>query len=63
MKLYQQHKKTGQTVQKVQNNIEEKRSYIEEELAKNKNKPKELWQAMKPFCLSLKKEKEIKSFS
>ena len=35
--------------------LNEKKSYFEEELDKNRNKPKELWKALKSLDLSLEK--------
>ena len=39
---------------------EEKKSYFEEELAKNRNKPKELWKALKSLGLSSDKARKSK---
>ena len=38
--------------------LKKKKSYFEEELAKNKNKLKELWKVLKSFGLSLEKAKK-----
>ena len=35
--------------------LKKKKSYFEEELDKNRNKPKELWKALKSLDLSLEK--------
>ena len=39
-----------------------KKSYFEEKLAKNRNKPKELWKALKWLGLSLDKARKSKVF-
>ena len=40
--------------------LKKKKSYVEEELGKNSNKPKELWKTLKSFGLSSDKAKQSK---
>ena len=43
--------------------LKKKKFYVEEELAKNKKKLKELWKVLKSFGLSSDKAKKIKNYS
>ena len=40
--------------------LKKKKSYFEEELGKNRNKPKELWKTLKSLSLSLDKARQSK---
>ena len=42
--------------------LKKKKSYFEEELAKNRNKPKELWRTLKSLGLSLDKTRKPNFF-
>ena len=42
--------------------LKKKKSYFEEELAKNRNKPKELWRTLKSLGLSLDKTRKSQFF-
>ena len=42
--------------------LKKKKSYFEEELAKNRNKPKELWRTLKSLGLSLDKTRKSNFF-
>ena len=38
--------------------LKKKKSYFQEELGKNRDKPKELWQTLKSLCLSSDKARQ-----
>ena len=38
--------------------LKKRKSYFEEQLAKNRNNPKELWKVLKPFSLSSDKARK-----
>ena len=40
--------------------LKKNKSYFEEELVKNRNKPKKLWKDLKPLCLSSDKARKFK---
>ena len=42
--------------------LKKKKSYFEEELGKNRNKPKEIWKTLKSFGLSSDKARQSKIF-
>ena len=42
--------------------LKKKKSYFEEELAKNRNKPKELWRTLKSLGLSLNETRKSQFF-
>ena len=42
--------------------LKKKKSYFEEELAKNRNKPKELWRTLKSLGLSLDETRKSQFF-